>query len=192
MGSEIKGCCSEVYCYMRLVQIIEETVHFLDKWQYIHCKNFIEDKGEVTYNQGRSGIYLHIDTCCKEEATCFSTKCAPPRQLFPHLPFIANVSWASPCFPNFSDRVFFRFIFVFLGPHLWHMEVPRLGLKSKLQLQASTAATAKGTRHGSATYTTAQGNPRSFTLWVGPGIEPTSSCILVRFITAGPEQNSKQ
>lgn len=62
MGSEIKGCCSEVYCYMRLVQIIEETVHFSDKRQHIHHKNFIEDKGEVTNNQRQSGIYLHIDT----------------------------------------------------------------------------------------------------------------------------------
>ena len=26
--------------------------------------------------------------------------------------------------------------FVFLGPHLWHMEVPRLGVQSELQLLA--------------------------------------------------------
>ena len=32
--------------------------------------------------------------------------------------------------------------FVFLGPHLQHMEVPRLGVKSELQLQAYTTATA--------------------------------------------------
>ena len=28
--------------------------------------------------------------------------------------------------------------FSFLRPHLWHMEVPRLGVKSKLQLLAYT------------------------------------------------------
>ena len=32
--------------------------------------------------------------------------------------------------------------FVFLGPHLQHMEVPRLGVKSELQLQAYATATA--------------------------------------------------
>ena len=33
-------------------------------------------------------------------------------------------------------------IFVFLGPHLQHREVPRLGVKSELQLLAYTTATA--------------------------------------------------
>ena len=28
--------------------------------------------------------------------------------------------------------------FVFLGPHPWHMEVPRLGVESEVQLPAST------------------------------------------------------
>ena len=31
---------------------------------------------------------------------------------------------------------------VFLGPHLWHMEVPRIGVESELQLPAYTTATA--------------------------------------------------
>ena len=34
------------------------------------------------------------------------------------------------------------FFVCFLGPHLWHMEVPRLGVKSELQLLAYTTATA--------------------------------------------------
>ena len=33
-------------------------------------------------------------------------------------------------------------LFVFLGPHLWHMEVPRLRVKLELRLLAYTAATA--------------------------------------------------
>ena len=33
-------------------------------------------------------------------------------------------------------------LFVFLGPHLWHMEVPRLGVKLELQLPAYTTAAA--------------------------------------------------
>jgi len=38
--------------------------------------------------------------------------------------------------------IFFFFFLVFLGPHLWHMEVPRLGVESELQLLAYTTATA--------------------------------------------------
>ena len=37
---------------------------------------------------------------------------------------------------------FFFLFFFFLGPQLWHMEVPRLGLKSELQLLAYTTGTA--------------------------------------------------
>ena len=33
------------------------------------------------------------------------------------------------------------FFFFFLGPHLWHMEIPRLGVESELQLLAYTTAT---------------------------------------------------
>ena len=34
------------------------------------------------------------------------------------------------------------FLFFFLGLHLWHMEVPRLGAESELWLLAYTTATA--------------------------------------------------
>ena len=34
------------------------------------------------------------------------------------------------------------FVFVCLGPHVWHMEIPRLGVESELQLPAYTTATA--------------------------------------------------
>ena len=36
----------------------------------------------------------------------------------------------------------FVFVFCFLVPHLWHMEVPRLEVKSELQLLAYTTAIA--------------------------------------------------
>ena len=39
--------------------------------------------------------------------------------------------------------LFFSFLFFFLGPHLWHMEVPSLGVASELQLPADTTASAK-------------------------------------------------
>ena len=37
---------------------------------------------------------------------------------------------------------FFICLFVFLGPHPWHMEILRLGVKSELQLPAYTTAIA--------------------------------------------------
>ena len=36
---------------------------------------------------------------------------------------------------------FFVFVFVVLGPHLWHMEVPRLGVPLELQWLVYTTAT---------------------------------------------------
>ena len=45
------------------------------------------------------------------------------------------------CPDYFSLIVTFFFLF-FLWPHLWHMEVPRLGVELELQRQAYTAATA--------------------------------------------------
>ena len=73
--------------------------------------------------------------------------------------------------------------FVFLGPHPWHMEVPRLGVESELQLLACTTATACGIRATSVTYTTAHGNAGSLTHWTRPGIKLTSSWILVGFLS---------
>ena len=35
----------------------------------------------------------------------------------------------------------FLLLFVFLAPHPWHMEVPRLGVELELQLLAYTSAT---------------------------------------------------
>ena len=42
------------------------------------------------------------------------------------------------------QSIFFAFIFYlfFLGPHSWHMEVPRLGIKPELQLPVYTTTTA--------------------------------------------------
>ena len=42
----------------------------------------------------------------------------------------------------FQTFFFFFFFFCFLGPHLWHIKVPRLGVESELQLSACATATA--------------------------------------------------
>ena len=75
-------------------------------------------------------------------------------------------------------------LFAFLGPHPRPMEVPRLGVESELQLLVYTTATATPHRvqAKSATCTTAHGNARSLTPRGKPGIEPSSSWILVGFL----------
>ena len=40
-----------------------------------------------------------------------------------------------------SHPILFIFL-IYLGPHLWHMEAPRLGVKSEVQLPTYTTATA--------------------------------------------------
>ena len=57
----------------------------------------------------------------------------------------------------------YLFIYSFLGQHVWYMEVPRLGVKLELQLQAYTSATAMLDPAISANYTTAHGNTGSLT-----------------------------
>ena len=73
---------------------------------------------------------------------------------------------------NFYCFIFF-FFFGFLGPHLQHMEVPRLGVKLELQQP---------------TYTTAHSNTGSLTHWARPGIKPTFLWILFGFVSAEPQQ----
>ena len=70
-------------------------------------------------------------------------------------------------FIQLTTAFIYLFIFAFLGPHLWHVEVPRLGVKLELQLPAYITATAM----------------RDSSYLSRPGIEPSSSCILVRFIS---------
>jgi len=78
----------------------------------------------------------------------------------------------------FSSTLFIcLFIFAFLGLHLWLVEVPRLGVKSELQLPATARAVRDPRYVWSVTYTRAQGND---------GIEPTSSGILVGFVSVAP------
>ena len=75
----------------------------------------------------------------------------------------------------------------FLGRHLQHMKIPRLGVELELQLLACLTATAMPDPAASATYITAHSNTGYLTHWARPGIEPASSWILVRLISAVPQ-----
>ena len=69
------------------------------------------------------------------------------------------------------QHLYFTTFLCFLGLHPRHMEVPRLRVKSELQLPA---------------YITAHSNAGSLTQWARPEIKPASSWMLVRFISAVP------
>ena len=69
-------------------------------------------------------------------------------------------------------------------PHLWHIEVPKLGV-AEVELELPLPAYAIST---ATTYARAHGNSRSLTQWARPGIEPAFSWILAGFISAEPQQ----
>ena len=83
-----------------------------------------------------------IPTCIKLNQSIFKA------------PYLINFPWSnllefnSPSSKLHSRLVsqsviyLFVYLFSFLGPYLWHMEVPRLGVKSELQLLVYATATA--------------------------------------------------
>ena len=77
--------------------------------------------------------------------------------------------------------------FVFLGPHLWHMEVPRLVSSWSCSRQPRPQPWQHRIRAASVTYTTAHGNAGSLTHWIRPGMEPATSWFLVRSVFAAPQ-----
>ena len=111
-----------------------------------------------------------------------------PRRDLPEIAFLCPLPV---CFSIGGFHNFYLLIFLhplpapclLLGPHPWHMEVPRPGVELELQLPAYTTATPHRIPATSATYTTAHDNTRSLTHWARPGIQLSSSWILVGFIT---------
>ena len=80
------------------------------------------------------------------------------------------------------------FILFVLGPHPRHMEISRLGVRSELQLPAFSTATATLDPSCICDLHHSSYNTGSLIHWAGPGIEPESSQILVRFVTTKPQQ----
>ena len=82
----------------------------------------------------------------------------------------------------------YLFIFCFLGLHLWHMEVLRLGVELEYccRLPAYTTATATPDLYHVCNLHHSSGHSGSLTHWAWSGIEPSSSWILAGFITAEP------
>ena len=64
-----------------------------------------------------------------------------------HLSFLGLIKWRwkgipAPDSAPFRTIFFFLFFFCFLRLHPWHMDVPRLGVESELQLPSIATATA--------------------------------------------------
>ena len=70
------------------------------------------------------------------------------------------------------------FFFFFLWPHMWCMEVPRLGVLSKLQLTPMPQSLQYQIWATFETYTAAYSNRGSLTHWARPGIKPATSCMV--------------
>ena len=64
------------------------------------------------------------------------------RNPFIKLEIIWEVKYVFSKWISLCTSFLFFFFFVFSGPHLWHMEVHRLGVELELYLQAYTTATA--------------------------------------------------
>ena len=77
--------------------------------------------------------------------------------------------------------------FSFLGVHLWHMEVPRLGVKSELQLPAYAIATATQDPSRVCNLYHSSCNAGSLTHWARSVIKPEMSWFVVGFISAVPQ-----
>ena len=97
-----------------------------------------------------------------------------------------------PIFPSLfflfcsSDEITSIFFF-FLGPHPWHhMEVPRLGVKSELQLPAYPTAAAMQDPSCVCKLHHSSWQRRIPNPLRRPGIEPASSRKLVGFVSAEP------
>ena len=79
--------------------------------------------------------------------------------------------------------LFLLLLFIcFLGPHLRHVEVPGLGFEWSCNCQPTSQPQQRRIWAASVTYATACSNERSLTNWARPGIEPSFSWILVRFL----------
>ena len=144
------------------------------------CVHARDTKAASVLNSLDIIVYLYWDRNLKE-----------PGQ-FNHQIFIKFVLCARFCFRywgNNSDRSRLKLLpsgssfiyWYFLKPHLWHMEVTRLGVKLELQLQAFTTAQQCQIWAAAVIYTVACGNTRSLTCWARPGVEPASLWILVGF-----------
>ena len=81
---------------------------------------------------------------------------------------------------------FCLFVLLFRATSIAYGGSQARGLNRSCSCRPTPQAQQCGTRAKSATYTTAHGNTRSLTHWTRPGIQPTTSWLLVGFISNAP------
>ena len=81
--------------------------------------------------------------------------------------------------PQFLQCGLFFFLPFFLGPHLWHMEVPRLGclIRTVAAGLHTPQPQQRGIQATPATYTTAHSNAGSFEQGQGLNLQPHGSWL---------------
>jgi len=85
-----------------------------------------------------------------------------------------------------TNDFFVCLFFGFLGPHPWHTEVPRLGVKSELQLLAYATATAASDLSYVCNLRHSSWQRRILNPLRRPEIEPMTSWFLVGLVSAVP------
>ena len=75
-----------------------------------------------------------------------------------------------------------NFFFFFLGPQLWHVEVPSQGSHQSCSYRPTPQPQQHGIQAASEPCVLACGNTGSLTQWARPGIEPTSSWTLCQVL----------
>ena len=85
-----------------------------------------------------------------------------------------------------SVRFFVCVCFFSLGPHLQHMEVPRLGSNQSCSCQPTPEPQQHQIWAMSVTHNTAHRNAGSLTQWARPGIEPATSWFPVGYVSTAP------
>ena len=86
------------------------------------------------------------------------------------------------------------YFFFFLRPHLQHMEVPGLGIESKLPLRPTPQSQRHGIWAASVIYAAACSNAGSLTHRVRPGIKPASSwrlCLALSLLSHSGDSQSR-
>ena len=92
--------------------------------------------------------------------------------------FCCTAEWPS---HTYVYILFFSCFLCFLA-FPWHLEALRLEVELELQYRPTPQPWQLRSQAASATYTTAHGNTGSLTHWVRPGIEPSTSWLLVGFV----------
>ena len=106
--------------------------------------------------------YLQIKPLLSEAEALLALAAAQIRASLPCVHALERI-WLKTSFLVVHLSPILFFFFVFLGPHPWHVEVPRLGVNQSYSCQPTPQPQQRGIQAASSAYTTALGNAGSLT-----------------------------